>query len=134
MLTRQRHLQPRAGVFFYADDVRSVRYAVRWALGQLPPDQDSSVLRSDKTPPKSKLVSPPEYPWDAFRRKTKGTVLVDILIGEEGEVAHAEVRLSIPGLDKSALDCVRQWQFEPARETGRPMAFVAHVPVRFNIR
>jgi protein TonB len=79
-------------------------------------------------------VTPPEYPEDAFRRKTRGTVLVDILLGEAGEVAHAKVRLKVPGLDEAALACVRRWQFDPATEAGRPVAFFAHVPVRFNIR
>jgi TonB family protein len=117
-----------------ADEDRRVRYAVQWALGQLPPDQGASILLSDKAPPTPKRVSPPEYPEDAFRKKTRGTVLVDVLIGEEGEVAHTQVRLSVPSLDEAALTCVRQWQFDPAREAGKPVAFLAHVPVRFNIR
>jgi len=79
-------------------------------------------------------MNPPEYPEDAFRKKARGTVVVDILIGEEGEVAHAKVRLSVPSLDDAALACARQWQFDPAKEAGKPVAFFAHVPVRFNIR
>jgi TonB family protein len=116
------------------DEDRRVRYAVQWALGQLPPDQKTSLLAPNTAPPTPKRMNPPEYPEDAFRKKAKGTVVVDILIGEEGEVAHAKVRLSVPSLDDAALACARQWLFDPAKEAGKPVAFFAHVPVRFNIR
>ncbi len=116
------------------DEDRRVRYAVHWALGQLPPAQDTSLPAPDHAPPTPKHIRPPEYPVDAFRKKVRGTVMVDILIGEEGEVAQAKVRLSVPGLDEAALACVRQWQFDPARVAGKPVAYFAHVPVRFNIR
>ena len=115
------------------DEDRRVRYAVQWALGQLPPDQKASLLAPDTAPPTPKRMNPPEYPEDAFRKKARGTVVVDILIGEEGEVAHAKVRLSVPSLDEAALACARQWQFDPAK-AAKPVAFFAHVPVRFNIR
>ena len=75
----------------------------------------------------------PSYPEAAFKKKVEGTVLVEILIGEEGEVAHAEIRRSIRYLDEAALACVREWQFEPARRGERPVATVAHVPVAFRI-
>jgi protein TonB len=63
----------------------------------------------------------------------QGVVVMEILIGENGEVAHAEVTTSVPGLDEAALACVRPWRFEPARHGGRPVATVARAPVAFRI-
>jgi TonB family protein len=53
-------------------------------------------------------VVKPEYPREAFNKKVAGTVILEILIGEEGEVAHAEVRKSVAGLDAAALACIKQ--------------------------
>ncbi len=85
------------------------------------------------TPPKILQQSHPAYPRDAFNSKITGTVMVEILIGEDGEVAHAAVRQSIPKLDDAALACVRHWRFEPSRVGGKPIATVAHAPVNFRI-
>jgi TonB family protein len=60
-------------------------------------------------------------------------VVVALLIGEEGEIAHAEILQSIPAFDDAALTCVRQWQFEPRRVAGVPRAALALAPVAFRI-
>jgi protein TonB len=75
----------------------------------------------------------PQYPKAAFDAKIEGTVLVELLIGEQGEVAHLEVRRSIPELDAAAIACVRQWQFAPLRANGHARATIAHAPVTFRI-
>jgi TonB family protein len=70
----------------------------------------------------------------SLRRYTRvREVMVDFLIGEEGEVAHAEIRRSIPQLDAAALACVRRWEFEPMRVAGVPRATLARAPVKFRI-
>lgn len=108
-----------------------VRYAAEWALGHLAP-AGSSLLR-DMTPPKLVRRTTPSYPQSAFRAGVQGNVEVEILVGEAGEVAYAEVRKSIPELDAAALDCVRQWHFEPARVDGAARAVVASAAVSFQI-
>jgi TonB family protein len=55
----------------------------------------------------------------------QGTVLIEVLIGERGEVARVEVRESIPALDAAALYTARRWRFEPARANGVPRAVLA---------
>ena len=55
------------------------------------------------------------------------------MIDEEGDVAHAEVRESIPVFDAAALECVRAWKFKPALKGGRPVPTMAVAPVTFRI-
>jgi TonB family protein len=75
----------------------------------------------------------PVYPHDAFVGKIQGEVLLEILIDSTGRVARARVLQSIPQLDAAAIRCVNEWSFEPALRQGRPVAIIAHAPVRFSI-
>jgi protein TonB len=84
-------------------------------------------------PPRIIRQTKPEYPREAFVKKVQGTVLVEILINVDGRVAHARVLRSIPLLDEAALAAVRQWLFEPAVKSGRPVATLVHAPISFTI-
>lgn len=77
--------------------------------------------------------SRPVYPHDAFIKQIKGTVVVEIMIDATGHVIPVRIVESIPGLDKAAIECVRQWTFAPAMKHGRPVAMVAQAPIRFNL-
>jgi TonB family protein len=127
-----------------SDGDRSVRYAVIWALAHLQDPHVSPGPPPDETPPKVKRQCRPTYPQDAFRAGIYGTVVVEVLIGEQGEVAHAEIRESRfnsvygsvapqPELYRAALESVWCSEFEPARIRGLPQAEVVHVPVGFRI-
>jgi len=110
-----------------------VREAASWALGHLTlPDSDRSALSMD-SPPKLLVQTRPVYPPAAFSRKLEGIVRVEVLINETGRVAYAEVRRSIPELDRAALACVREWQFQPATRAGKPVSVVAQTPISFRI-
>lgn len=116
------------------DPDRSVRYAAAWAAGHLrQPTKEPSPSKFDETPPKALYQEKPKYPDSAFNARIQGTVLVEVLVGEEGEVARAELRISIPELDAAAMACVRNWRFEPMRRAGIPRATIVHVPVTFRV-
>ena len=120
------------------DPSREVRYGAQWALGRKrrPEEVPASLVPlrpTEDTPPRAIHVARPQYPQDAFHKKVTGTVVLEILIGEEGEVAHAEVIESVAGLDAAALDCVKEWRFQPALRAGKPVATVARAPVTFRI-
>lgn len=114
------------------DPDKAVRYAAVWALGHLERDSSTAPAK-EPLPPKLVHFTRPHYPQEAFAARVEGTVLIDLLIGEDGEVAHTAVRSSIAGLDEAALACVRQWRFEPGRTDGKPTATTAHAPVTFRI-
>jgi TonB family protein len=114
------------------DPSAPVREAAIWALSHI---KGAGIDRGTlfDSPPRPLVITKPSYPQAAFDKKTEGTVMVAVLISELGRVVHAEIRESLPGLDEAALACVRDWQFEPAKRAGKPVACVAYSPVSFRI-
>jgi TonB family protein len=110
------------------DEDPQVRLAAVWAIGHLPGAGAEDVY---DTPPKLVHQTRPTYPPDAYNKKIRGMVLIEFLIDEQGNVAHAEVRESIPALDASALQTVRQWRFEPAMKGDHAVPSTAAAPVTF---
>jgi protein TonB len=78
---------------------------------------------------------PPPYPSLARRRGYEGTVLLEVLVTEEGRVGELSVARSsgYKMLDRAALRAVRDWRFEPGTRGGRPMAMAVRIPVRFRL-
>jgi len=61
------------------------------------------------------------YPSSARGSKTAGTVTVNALISEEGNVVKTEIIQGIEGavgFDQAAVQAVRRWKFEPATIKG----------------
>ncbi len=85
------------------------------------------------------LVYAPKPPYPARSRDLgeEGTVIIAILVGEDGKVRDSRVATSSghPLLDGSALATVRQkWRFRPGRSAGEPVERWVRVPVEFRIR
>lgn len=75
----------------------------------------------------------PEYPPAAQAAGFEGYVSVAAVVNTDGSVGVVEViESSSPrlGFEEAAIDAIRQWQFEPAREDGEPVdavyAYVFH--------
>jgi len=116
------------------DPEENVRLAAAWALGHVKSDAADAAPSFDyDEQPRLLRQSRPIYPQGAFDQKIQGAVEVDILIDEQGRVARAEVRKSIPALDAEALRTVKSWTFQPARKAGRPLPIMATAPVTFRI-
>jgi periplasmic protein TonB len=93
---------------------------------------DGPVMDYDQ-PPKLIKETKPIYSQEGFVKKIEGVVAVEIVIDATGHVSRARVTQSIPALDASALECVRQWVFQPAMKHGRPVATIANAAVTFRI-
>jgi protein TonB len=76
----------------------------------------------------------PEYPEPARRTNTEGTVYVQVLAGDDGNVRDAIVLTGPPSLRDASLDAVWRWKFKPALTSGRPVAVWLVVPVTFRLR
>ena len=61
-----------------------------------------------------------------------GTVVLDVLISESGNVKDIEVRRGIPSLTEGAVRSVRAWTFEPARFEGKAVTSRIAVAITFN--
>lgn len=75
---------------------------------------------------------PPVYSAEMREKRLEGTVVVQALVGRQGEVVDVKVTKSIPGLDDAAVAAVRRWKFKPALSEGKPVAVWVAVPVKFS--
>jgi TonB family protein len=76
----------------------------------------------------------PVYPPIAQSARVQGVVIVELIIDREGRVGYARTLRSIPLLDASALDAVRQWEFTPTHLNGSPVPVVMTATVQFSLQ
>ena len=74
----------------------------------------------------------PRYTEAARKARLQGTVVLEAMIDETGQVRDAQVLKKLPmGLDQAAIDAVLQWRYEPSRYEGRPVRVLVRVTVDF---
>lgn len=77
----------------------------------------------------------PSYPGKARRMGYEGTVMLKVLINENGRVDNLKV-LQSSGyaiLDRTALSTVKKWLFEPGTEGGIKKKMWVKIPIRFQL-
>ena len=82
------------------------------------------------------VVAPaPEYPAASSRLRETGTVVVQVLIGEDGAARELRVARSSghPRLDAAAVAALRKARFRPYTEDGRALAVWAPAPIEFEL-
>lgn len=76
----------------------------------------------------------PQYPAEAVKNHEQGTVVLNVLVGADGNV-HKIVAdpasQASPSLIKAASEAVNQWHFNPEMKNGQAVAGYARVPVKF---
>jgi len=77
----------------------------------------------------------PRYPLLARQRGEEGTVVVKAQVLPTGRCGRLEVQSSSGSalLDASATHAVRQWQFQPAKRGGAPVALWVEIPITFEL-
>jgi periplasmic protein TonB len=82
-----------------------------------------------------KLISrvEPRYPLLALQTHMQGTVIVDAIIDEHGNVVEAKIVSGPPLLIQSAMDAVRQWKYEPTYLNDEPVPVQLSVTVTFRL-
>jgi protein TonB len=76
----------------------------------------------------------PEYPPLARETHIQGTVVVEAVIDEHGNVVQARVVSGHPLLVGAALKAVQQWKYEPSSLNGLPISIVMQVQVHFSLK
>ncbi len=76
----------------------------------------------------------PVYPEEARKAGIQGTVILEAMTDEQGNVARVKVLQSIPQLDQAAIDALKQWKYEPVIIDGKPKAVVFTVTIRFQLK
>jgi TonB family protein len=73
----------------------------------------------------------PKYPDEAKQAHLKGTVRLQVVVGEDGSVKEAKPIEGDPVLAKAASDAVLQWRYRPCRIDSRPVQMEGEVDVKF---
>jgi protein TonB len=77
----------------------------------------------------------PDYTDDARRLGIEGDVVLEIIVRADGSVGDIRVVEGLRGgLDRRAVEAVKQWRFSPARRYGVPVDVVVEVAVEFKLR
>jgi protein TonB len=83
--------------------------------------------------PRAIFQRAPSYPSDLRKRNRRGTVYIVFQVDKQGKVVNPRVEKSTdPAFDRSALEAVRQWKFEPGTRNGEKVTFRMRVPITFN--
>jgi protein TonB len=81
-------------------------------------------------PPKLISNVQAKFPQDLWGKP--GTVVVAAVVGVDGKIGNVQaVKSPHPELNPFAVDAVKQWTFEPARQAGKPVPFTIMVNVQF---
>ena len=76
----------------------------------------------------------PVYTELARRARVSGTVIVEAIIDEQGDIVNTRVLKGQPlGLDQAAVDAVKTWKFKPAMLNGKPVKVYYVLTVNFQV-
>jgi protein TonB len=76
----------------------------------------------------------PVYPELALRAHVSGSVVLEAVVDEEGNVANLKVLSGHPILVAAAVEAVKQWKYSPTVLNGEPVPVLATVTVVFRFR
>ncbi len=84
--------------------------------------------------PKCFYMPNPTYTEDARASKFSGIVMLEALIGANGEVSSRRVLKGAPyGLNESAIETLSTWKCQPAQLDGKPVSVIVTFEVSFRL-
>jgi protein TonB len=88
------------------------------------------------TPPRVITEVKPKYTSEALLQKIQGTVVLELVVKQDGRPSEIRVRRSLDpeGLDQQAVIAASQWRFEPGRLAGTPVDVLVTIMLDFSIR
>lgn len=76
----------------------------------------------------------PEYTREARQARIQGTVLLHLVVDEQGRARDVRVVESLGhGLDEKAIAAVLRWKFKPGVKDGKPVSVQVKIPVQFRL-
>ncbi len=88
----------------------------------------------DVSAPKLIFAPDPEYTEKARQAKYQGACVISLVVDAQGKPQRVQVERHLGmGLDKKALEAVKQYEFEPAMLHGKPVPVAVHIEVNFRI-
>ena len=76
----------------------------------------------------------PEYSEEARKAKWQGTVILSLVVDENGNAQGIKVTKSLGlGLDQKAIEAVQKWRFKPGMKDGKAVPVMASIEVNFRL-
>lgn len=77
----------------------------------------------------------PDYPESARREGRQGSVLLRVLVDEQGRSKKIEINRSSgsEALDRAAAEAIKRWRFIPARYGDQPVESWIRIPIDFSL-
>ena len=75
----------------------------------------------------------PEYPEKARKEHNQGTVVLQAIIGKEGDVENLQVISGNAMLAAASIEAVKQWKYKPYQLNGTPVEMETQVSVNFTL-
>jgi TonB family protein len=89
---------------------------------------------SQTRPPRFQKRVDPQYTEEARAARLQGSVWLSAVLLENSRLIAIQIEKGIgSGLDEKAIDCVRQWQFEPATRDGAPVSSPVRIQITFRL-
>jgi protein TonB len=100
-----------------------------------PPPKPAEPRRvgGDIREPRKIYDVPPIYPPLAVAARKEGTVILEAMLDERGNVVRLKVLRSEPLLDEAALSAVRRWRYTPTLLNNVPVPVLMTITVRFTL-
>ena len=73
----------------------------------------------------------PDYPEEARKQHLEGVIVLDVIVGRDGEVEDVHPLNGPDVLSKAAADALRWWRFQPYRVDGKAVPVETTVAVEF---
>ena len=79
----------------------------------------------------------PKYTPEAMQARIQGTIWLEIVVGEGGDVIRVDVSRSLDdkyGLDREAVAAAKQWAFKPGTKDGKPVPVLVTLEMTFTLK
>ena len=89
-----------------------------------------------KLPTVTKMVKA-EYTREAMDAHLEGTVVLTIVVQDDGRVGDVRVTKSLDptyGLDRQAVEAAKQWEFKPGTKDGKAIAVRVDLQMNFTLK
>ena len=94
----------------------------------------STLAIQERTEPRVTKRVEPEYPAEEKEKGTEGRVVIEAQIFADGSIEIIRVVRSLGQvMDKSAIEALEQWEFEPGTVDGEPIDRRVRIDVNFSL-
>lgn len=107
---------------------------LRFVMGKVPVSASAYRIGGNVSAPQVTTKIEPDYAEEARRAKLSGTVIVFVVVDENGKPRDLKVLRPLGlGLDGKAIEAVSRWKFQPGMKDGEAVAVQATIEVNFRL-